>query len=522
MQKIRMFFVAFVAVIGVFMINAGYGQTEYIDRIPFGGYIAENQYLNADITITDDSDIRTIVNMGTIASTIHVVMGRSLTIQNAGTFSGAIELEKGAELTQMITTDADITRINVADNAAYDILVRSDDKLSLDSIVALGNGSNVNQIKLDGGVFSVDNIDNIRGVNLRFYNHVELFLNDVSGVQDGVVLAGMHWDDASVTVHLDVDSHDPMFSLSAYVSDDKLMLERIRNTNYSYILDNALGEFLDDLRESGLDTKLLDMLDSAQSMAELNAIMARSARINLINLMRPIRIVDMYMQNSAVFDAPESGISVSPMYIGADGMDIFGVRGNIFARFSDRFTMALDGYVARGSYENDLDDFDMDVYGGNFAAEYDASIAFVRGLFGVTHAAFDIGPVFNGTGMAWDPDGYSLYGFADVGHKFTIMRDIYVAPFVGVGSRDERILDGHYTDTFARFGTDAGITADNGDLRYDYTLRLHTTDAGDMACDVRMSVWSVFDAAGMHIAAGIINHDDITAYTVSAGLRFQF
>ena len=487
------------------------------ETLPDDGVIDENVILVGKINIDGAT---TITARGTIYASIDVCRNCELKIRISGngSFNGTVSLQEGARLTQLISKDEDIIAPNFGDTP-FGVLVDGADNLSLDKIVDATAGAA--SIKLHGGTFVVDDVAAVRSATVILSGHITIFLSHAADLIDAVLFTNAYGDG---DIYLYADDLGPLHGLHAYVDTPtgRVMVSRVRILDYSQIFDDARGDFLNDLREYNPADKLLRAMDAANTLDELNSIIRRSVRLNPINLMRPVRMLNLAVQNATPFDGDTSGMFAAPLILSGGDMEIYAVRGGVHGRVDESLSLAVTAYGAMVEYEDDINEFYTGVVGANIAAHYDADVVFLRGLLGLTVASFDAGPIFDGRAVHFNPMGVSGYGFSDLGHRFDFSRGFYVSPFAGLGFLREYLLDATRDRNFARVGMDAGVKLDYGDLIYDYAMRVTGTTASSVAVDLRMSAWSPFDAAGGDFSVGIVRDGDMRAYSFSVGARFQF
>lgn len=491
------------------------------DMPSYGMVINSDFTVSADDVYTGEITVRDsliLENNGSISGTFTVADGCQVTIRNRGSLSLDVVLGAGATITQIITEDADITNINLGD-ADYNILVNGRG-LSLNRILAVSG--NAGRVILRDAVLSMDMVRSHAlspGATIELQGHTIIEIEDRNMLRD-VLGSPLFRDVAGTgTLSVRVADDDPLYVYESYIDDDSLSVRRVRWTDYSDILGNTTGEFLDWLRDVMPNDGLLHALDNAQTMAEINSILARSGRVNPINLMRPVRMLNSFEMNQT--DNMRTGMFAAPVFIMADDFDMYGVNAGIAGRILDTVDIRLTAYASVFDYADDINDFGGNVYGANIAANYDFDIAFIRGVFGASYAEFDVGPVFDGTDVVIDPHGRAIYALADIGHKFTIDKDKYISPFVGVGFDRASILNQSDTSTTARIGADAGYGFEMAGIRYDYGARVYVNNNG-IGGALRMSAWSEFDDAGVDAMIGTDGDDIGRAYKFSITGKWRF
>lgn len=453
-----------------------------------------------------------IENDGVLAGRINICDGCTLLLQNDGDISG-VHFVPGANsrLTQVINSEYDITRIDT--DIDYVILVQNASGLSLNGVVdvvrpnvkiILENSSLV----LNGAITSAAEIELSGNVNLT-----------VNGpVGDGPLLSNIRGDGS---LNIFASSDNSLMATRAEIINRNLYVRTQRETDYVKILKNPTGEFLNVLRISRPDDKLLRALDRAGDMHELRDIMSRSVRLRPINLMRPVRAMDaMDMFSGAMMGI--SGFSLSPDFIYNNDFYAGRVRLGLGGRITDTITVGGVGFVGYIDATDDINDFSASVFGGNAYAIYDDGDFIGRVMLGRTVAKFDTDFIFTGHGIDSAPRGTDLYGMMDFGVRLNPMDDFVFSPFIGLTATHTDIATTTENNFDANVGTDITTTGGTDDFSYNYGLRVRASASGDTSAAIRIAFWSRADDAGVDMNVGIINSEFGTAYRASVGGRAIF
>ena len=78
------------------------------------------------------------------------------------------------------------------------------------------------------------------------------------------------------------------------------------------------------------------------------------------------------------------------------------------------------------------------------------------------------------------------------------------------------------TDTREYVGLNITTGAGDAHLKYEYGAQVRADTNGGVAAMMRMSVWSVADAAGGDVQIGVINNTQGTSYQAVISLRASF
>lgn len=453
-----------------------------------------------------------IENDGVLAGRINICDGCTLLLQNDGDISG-VHFVPGANsrLTQVINSEYDITRIDT--DIDYVILVQNASGLSLNGVVDVARPNikiilENSSLVLNGAITSAAEIELSGNVNLT-----------VNGpVGDGPLLSNIRGDGS---LNIFASSDNPLMATRAEIINRNLYVRTQRETDYVKILKNPTGEFLNALRISRPDDKLLRALDRAGGMRELRDIMSRSVRLRPINLMRPVRAMDaMDMFSGAMMGI--SGFSLSPDFIYNDDFYAGRVRLGLGGRVTDTITVGGAGFVGYIDATDDINDFSASVFGGNAYAIYDDGDYIGRVMLGRTVAKFDTDFVWTSHGIDSAPRGTDLYGMMDFGVRMNPADDFVFAPFVGGTASRTAVSDNAVNKFDANIGGDITTSGGTDDFAYDYGLRMRASARGDVGAALRISFWSWPDGAGVDMDVGIMRNDFGTTYRASVGGRAIF
>ena len=471
-----------------------------------------------DVGSIDIVDAISIINDGIVRTNeIYIENGSHVYIKNRGTFSADyVYMSENARIVQVVSDVRDMNKLDIP--VGFDLLVSDAHRMSL--VDVMNFAADADKITLNNSSFVV------WGNHMELPNFSEIELSGeiifyLYGYDFGSGNPLLHNVSEYGSVSVWADNVDPIFAVRAYVSDDDLYVGLVRETDYKKILGDETGDFLNDMRRRNMGDKLLSALDGANSFSELRAIMARSARLNPILMMRPVRMFNKFetLSDYHLHDDMDAGI----FYVGADDFYISGIRIGGAVHVDDSVSVWVSGYGGILNYADDMDEYMGLIYGANAKVVYDCDVLFVRSVAGLSAVRFDTEPVFDGTGATTSPDGVSVYVSADVGHGFDITSDITISPYVGLAVDDARILHQNDSEILAHAGADLSYGFDMLGIRYDYIVSGRVATNGDIIGGVRANFWSVMDGAGAGIGANIL-HDDIFGisykFSITGNMRF--
>jgi len=193
------------------------------------------------------------------------------------------------------------------------------------------------------------------------------------------------------------------------------IIDVIRNTNYMEILRDERGEFLDAVRTVGANRNLLRALDSAQSMGEIENIMARSVVFSPGRLLRPVKLLSQFynIENSM------NSFGGACFTGGIVGGNLH--AGLLSARADKNFGATNIGIFARASqmqYRGTLDNFNATVFGGGAHAKFDKDRFYVSARAGIDYTGFQTEFIFCPKNFAtYNPTGIAGHVSANIGWR---------------------------------------------------------------------------------------------------------
>lgn len=480
-------------------------------------YVQDSASIYAEKLIACDGCF--LQNDGIIYSDINVGANAVFYVENRGEISGDIIVDTGAKVVQIIKSDADITSIGL--NDSYDVLVQDANKISWNKLLGISGGAGTIRLNNSDIIFDVfDMRASYRKTssvpNIVMNGDVSIYLE--SGVVDSVpIMSNIH---VNGELNLYADNLDSMYALRPRIENESLYVSVVRETDYGKVLKNKIGEFLNGLRSDAPNDGLLTALDAAKTMPELNAIMARSVRINPIKLMDSVRTYNLF--EIANITSNQYMLGAAPVMVYSDNMAIYGIDINSRYDINKDISAAISLYGAKINYSDDINNYNSVVYGGNVHIQYVDDLLFARAAVGATFANFDISSVFNGNNAVNNPSGFSLYAVADIGTRINITDDMFIAPFVRFGADYASVLKWDDADLIASGGAEFLFNVDDCDLQYDYGVRASIDASGMVDAGVCVNIWSDADMAGATLNAGIIYNDFGLSYLLKVGAGFSF
>lgn len=449
--------------------------------------------------VIDESVV--IENYGTLTGTLNVGDAFDVYIQN---FGNADEFYSNA--IQLITCDYNLRPVGGVDN----IIVYNADKISLADLARASNGAQTIIIKNSGVILDGDQSE-LQNVTLQ--EDVVLYIEDISDLPDGAIMSNVT---GNGTVRLNVANVNPLYRFGSRIEAGNLYIDFVRDTDYSKILGDKLGGFLDELRIKNSDDKLLAALDGAASVDEIHSIMSRSARIAPMQLMDIVRV--MNVNEMSRVRVRGDFMSLIPMAMFADNASAMGGAIDRNYGVGSKITLGISGYAYAMSYGDGFDEYESALYGGNVHIAYFDDVIFARALAGVSVANFYTGAVFNGTDIVENPMGFSGYGAADFGVAFDVARNVNLMPFVRGGVDYANIANLSDTEFIAAIGANLLIDSVGYDLKYQYGVGVNADIRGIFNADAQMYISSPHDNFSAVLSVGAI-YDESTGFGFKLGLN---
>ena len=477
-----------------------------------------NRTWNDDVVIADGVNVlpdsltitksMQIENYGTLKSDIWVCDRCRVRIKNAGVIDADFYMGDKAQIIQVVSDARDLNPVDFGSD--FVVSVEGANGISGDDILRLVNGASA--LVLTDSVIDITGLNQI-DVPVQINGVVDLHAMSGVGLYDAALMKNVS---GNGTIRFVIDDNDPMYADVAYVHDGALFARRERETDYSKVLNNDVGEFLDRLRDINADDKLLSALDKAVDMRQLKNIMGKTVRVNPDNLFMVARAINAF----SVADASDTGARV------------FGVLGDVFKahgidlNFSDDvYAMRIDVGLRAGNikYNSDLDEFDGDFWGLKISGNYLMKNNFwIRSDVGATRFNFDVGDVFyNGVDLH-NPKMLSVSGIVDAGYIYDIYESCSVAPFVGVGVATYSLGDVARNFVHARVGGNVAYTYKMMGLMYKYNIGAAINSDKEISVMGRVGFMSEYDDMGGDITVGVTRVMGVTAYNLSIGAQIRF
>lgn len=396
--------------------------------------------------------------------------------------------------------------------------------LSLNEIVQNINGASIIKV---GSLGTSVSMTVYNGLDTSLLANKNLIINGDTWVEissdyessGGVTLASI---DGANFLHVFTVNNGSFNFLNNPVNENTIALSWERTINYGEALNSPSGYFLNKLRLSGGDDNLISKLDNANSIDEFNDIMNRSARLHPILFMRSVREINTANMLDVVHHKSGISLDLTPMYMFSSKTSSVGAKLGADFEVLNNLFINVSGYGYSMKCEDDINNYQNALYGGNVRIDYFSDIVFVRSVLGANISMFDVGPVLNGVDTVNNPNGSSFYGYADFGKRFDINNELSLSPFVGFGGDKLSILDETENNSFGRAGLDVGYKFDLDGLHQEYTLRAAVNTDGHFDASLNFDVWSNVDSVGAELSVGMMQTELGTSGKISGQFKFAF
>lgn len=454
------------------------------------------------------------INNGYVSGDIYICNYCQLFIQNRGTYNGSIHAQDGATLIRIVTSHDDMTSMDVDGN--LNILIKDAHDISLSDILSLN--SNIERITIDNSDVILDYTfsDDVH-LEFELIGNATLRPSGDMSMNDARLLPNIYGDGSVI---LDINNSDILHGYETYLGPDGLYVRTVRETDYVKIFDDALGNFLNDLRESNPSDKLIKALDNATNMDEIRHIMSKSIRTNPRIIMNPIKTFNRFARVQAN-NAP-NGINIAPEYTISDNFYINSTTLNLGLNASRNFYIGVAGYTGNMEYSDSLNDYIGKLYGANISLQYNNDIIMLRTIAGTTVAKFETPTIFYNNEIHTNPKGRAVYGGADFGIPFHIAKNINITPFIGTNVERAEILNIRENSITTHAGMDIKYSNKPGDIQYDYGFHITTDTNGATDASVNMSWFSEYDNMGGGLSIGMIKETFATSYKFSLNINMRF
>lgn len=463
-----------------------------------------------DIYVTGSVIIK---NYGTLNGTIHT-NGYSVRIENYGQINSEFDAPNTALITQVVTGVDGLNKIH--NLSGHIIEVNTSDEIDMANFINMISGAN--KVNVESGIFIVGPNVPDNDVQINVGNTTVFYIDGIPSDLSKPLVSGIY---NSGTPFIGQINIDPMYIVTPRLSGDALYLDVVRQTDYSTVVDNELGNFLDELRTENPDDKLLSVLDGVNDRATINNILSQSARTNPIKLMDAVRSIHTFYDTMAMDDIA-FGVVARPFYIYSGDFSFIGGAGNLGGAIGDN-TIGTIGFIGGMlRYNGDYDRYNGALYGGNIGVRYMDDDFYLRAFGSLSYAQFDGIDVFDGHRMVHNVHGLGGVATTDFGMVFAAMQELKLVPFVGVRGDWASVLNDNDFDTSFRAGLIANVDTDTDGNKYKFGAQLLAQTDGSIYGGIYTDMMSTVDGVGGGVSVGVLYDDIGWSYKLELNIKFEF
>lgn len=479
---------------------------------------------NAMVFVEDIDVIGTVTldNRGSVYGDIHIGTDSTLYFKNPGEFIGDIFAdEHGARLVQVVSQYQDMNALSA--NVAYDVLVHNAERLSLNDV--LNFGATADKIILSDSIVVINSNSDVALMRMAnpeilIRGRVGIDIENADDIMYDVPLISNLSVDGSVYVY--ADNINPIYDVDGLIKNGDLYAVMVRRTDYGNIFGDDTGCFLDLLRLKNPNDSLLMALDSASDMTDIRHILAKSARMNPIKMMRPIQMLNLSETMNFAYTVGDSFVAVRPMVLAADDfiVGVTDIMGGL--RITDNIMINVSAYSGMVFADTDLDQYDVYLYGVKAGIDYAGKSVFANVVVGTTIADFCADYIFDGANAVDTAHGRSFYAAADAGYKYSATPNLDIASFVGFAMNSAYVFDDATHVARPHFGGGVDYHTNVMGIAYDVGLRGRAHSGGGIDAGINVGFVSVFDGLGGGAYLGITRDDSGRAYQASISIKQLF
>nr|MBQ0090972.1 autotransporter domain-containing protein [Candidatus Enterousia merdequi] len=478
--------------------------------------VKEGTTISGNIT-TKDNGITYLYNSGCISGTINT-NGENLIVYNKGDMSGAEIVPGIGAVEQRITSEDEITRINVIGNK-YDVIIEGVQNIDFDKIKDI----NANSITFNNSSIIVNNVEDLQNwkQNIILEDMFKIKIKNIDS--DNLDIDFDNVISGKSNLSVDVEPIDNMYAVLEENKKGNIHISTERVTDYNLVNKSEKNkkddDVLEQIRQENHDDKLIDALDKSKDDSEFNNIKNHSYRYNHGILLRPIKMITNFEINEDIVE--DNGVGLNPFYVFSDTIKDFG--GNLYAAYNYKDLYLNFGFNFNSfSYEDNLNDFSGNSYGINIKAKQKIDNLWIAGNAGFMLTKYSADYIESNKTMKKDPFGNSEYGKVSIGYDFNVVTDLIVSPFVGGEYQRYDVADVLDRDLYINAGGKIKYNFITDGIKYEYSAAASVTQTGNMFADIKIGFVSVTDGAGASIGAELFKNDFDSYYKLSLNAQILF
>ena len=459
-----------------------------------------------------------VKNYGTLNGAIYVNDYANVWFQNYGQVNASFNYGTGAILLQQVTSADNLHKI---DNLfGHTVQVSNAHDISMSELAY--TAENAVQIKLEDSSVVVDaNFQDFTVPIKVVGNSVALYIsgNPENWLDNDIPLLS---NISGQTPFIQVINDNPLYAVQSNLNAGTLYVKSVRQTNYSAVTPNqSLGEYLEQLQLTNPDNQLIQNLNGAVNMEQMNSILAASPRTNPIKLMDAVKTIDSVSIANLRYTS-DFGILVRPDYVLSRDFSYYDMRFGLGGNITENLTGVVGLSAGRISYSDKYEDTTGVLYSGNVGLHYNADDYFINLLGAFSYAKFYDIDVFSGGRSVKNPHGQDGNILLDSGMRLNIVDDLEVSPFVGVRFNRVSLLNDADTAVSGRLGLNLTSKTQFDENLYSVGLRALAESNNTFYCGVYTDVFSTADSISGGIGFGVLYDDMGWTYQITLNTKFLF
>ena len=381
------------------------------------------------------------------------------------------------------------------------------------------NTRNATKYEIDNSTIYINNFSDWQDWNavVEFGTKVHLDIKNLSSKNNGEKLNLVTAEDE---VKVTVKDTDNLYKINFRAAGNDLFLNLVRETDYKKVFKDGRGVFLENIRSSNPDNKMLYAMDRAATISGINSVMNSAYHFNPIILMNPVKTINR-AELLNLLSPINAGAGAEVDYIFSDKTNNYAGHFYIANEHKDlAFKVKLN--FNSFSYRDDFNDFDGTSYGIDVRAKQYVKNFWFDGIFGINRSVFDADSIYMNGNAINDPKGMSEYARLSTGYDYKNFNDFVFSPFVGVLYQRVSVAELSDKDTNLNAGLMGRYNFTIDGIRYEYAMSVAIDEKAKLNLETNIGFVSVFDNAGTYVVAGAFRDDFGVNYKLSVNAKISF
>jgi hypothetical protein len=451
-------------------------------------------------------------NYGSINGTIDT-NGNNLFVYNTGTINGTIN---GGNVEQTVDSAAAMTKINVV-GGNYKIKINNAQNIDFNLINNIDANFEITQSSI-----VVNNISDLNtwDKNVDLGKNVCLIINNIDSSDSEITIDNINSGKENLSVQL--KNTDGLHAVRLENIGGNLVLKIVRATDYNIIYQNknvAENSVLEQIRKNNPNDKLINALDNANTIDEINNIKNNSYRYNHSILLRPVKMINNFVLSDVGHE--NDGVIINPFYVFSDTVKDVGANMNVGHLFNNLY-LNLGVNINSFSYVDDINDFSGMSYGLDIRAKQKISDLWIDGIAGLSLTKYKADYITKEDVLESDPLGVSGYGKVSVGYDFHLSSGLLLSPFVGTSYEKYSVADVDDSDLDVLGGGNVKYEFEVDGIKYNYAVMGSVTNNEDIYASVEIGFTSVLDGIGASVDASLFKNEYDCYYKLSLKAKVLF